>query len=381
MTKKILSFFTALVISISSFSQITFDVNDLLLANDTARFTIADPEWGIDPFDTGPNHVWDYSYFRDFDPLSQRIDTVFARSAAVFGYTSSFLGGFTSSDADYFLKQEPPFDNFDGIELSNYNVFYKKSSTQLKESGFGVTISGFPFPKKYTGSKIIHKLPINATNDIGRVDSSAWNYEFDLTSTLGYYYYQEGERYNTVEGWGSLISPFGTFDVIKIKTEMFFYDSVYIAADSSNFAFNRPKQTDYVWICKEYGFPIFNVTLFEQDGNDFITNIEYIDSIRYNTILKTEIKKQTDIAKIGIYPNPYKENAIINYETNSFSDVSVNVFNILGEKVATLTNRKHAPGNYTLLFSTKNYGHSAGVYFVKIKINETESTHKIIELE
>jgi hypothetical protein len=375
----ILTFLLAFILNANA--QIIFNNNDLPMANDTARYTIADPEWGIDPFDTGADHEWDFSYFKDFDPLSQRIDTVFARSAANVGYTSSFLGGFTSAEADYFLKQEPPFDNFDGIELSNYNVFFKRSSANLKETGFGVTISGFPFPKKYAGEKVIYKLPIDAENDLNRMDTSAWNYAFDLTSTLGYYYYQEGQRINTVEGWGTLISPLDTFQVIKMKSEMFFYDSVYVAADSSSFAFNRPKQTDYIWICKEYGLPLFVITTFEQDGDEIVTNIEYIDSIRYSTVLKTDIKQPIDVAKAGIYPNPYRENAIINYETNNFADVNISVYNLLGEKITTLTDRKHAPGNYTLTFSAKNYGQAAGVYFVKIIVNDKETTHKIVELD
>jgi hypothetical protein len=84
---------------------------------------------------------------------------------------------------------------------------------------------------------------------------------------------------------------------------------------------------------------------------------------------------------VSIYPNPYSGNTIISYVLNKKSDVSVEVFNTVGQKVETLVNAAQTAGEYKYNFSAKEKGYTAGVYFVKILIDGKLTMKRIVEME
>lgn len=368
-------------------AQITLNSNDMPNVNDTIRYSVQDPTNGIDYFSTDTNYVWDFGYFVDFFPLRQRIDTILARTAAPSGYTTYIPGvidGFTSTQASYCTKGNSAIDTNQtgGIALEDLFTFYKESTAKFEEVGFGVTISGFPIPKKYTGTDVKFALPINAVTDYGRIDSCNWYYNFDLTSTVGYYYEQSNRKITTVDGWGTLITPLDTFDVIRTKSEIFTHDSIFSSSDSTGFAFDRPMVTEFKWMGKGKSLPLLLVRITtDQGGNETLTLIEYQDIFRVDPALSIPKTSSSLHKGVLIYPNPYKDYARINYELTTFSEVTITVTNVLGEVIATPVNRLQAPGNYTELFSAKQNGRSGGVYFVKVKIGEQESIHRIVELD
>ncbi len=83
----------------------------------------------------------------------------------------------------------------------------------------------------------------------------------------------------------------------------------------------------------------------------------------------------------SIYPNPYSQSTSIHYALNNKSDVTVEVFNTLGEKIETIVKANQAPGEYKYRFSAKDIGYSSGVYFVKISVDDKSVIRKIVETE
>jgi hypothetical protein len=61
--------------------------------------------------------------------------------------------------------------------------------------------------------------------------------------------------------------------------------------------------------------------------------------------------------------------------------VQIDVLNALGQKLKTIHNGEQQPGSYKLDFSAKENGFDAGVYFIKINLNDHIITKKIIELK
>ncbi len=73
------------------------------------------------------------------------------------------------------------------------------------------------------------------------------------------------------------------------------------------------------------------------------------------------------------YPNPFNPSTKIKYSvpvgTQHAVSVQLNVYDILGNEVATLINKNQQPGDYEFNFDASNYHLSSGVYFFKVSLN------------
>jgi len=71
------------------------------------------------------------------------------------------------------------------------------------------------------------------------------------------------------------------------------------------------------------------------------------------------------------YPNPYIDFTNIEYQIPERGDVTLSVYNMLGEKVATLVREVQAAGYYKVRFNRSDL--MSGVYFYKLEVNGTNS--------
>ncbi len=79
------------------------------------------------------------------------------------------------------------------------------------------------------------------------------------------------------------------------------------------------------------------------------------------------------------YPNPFNPATMIRFSLREQGVVTLNVYNLLGEKVATLVNSEIASGTYEVDFNGANY--SSGIYFYTITANNYFATKKMILLK
>ena len=71
------------------------------------------------------------------------------------------------------------------------------------------------------------------------------------------------------------------------------------------------------------------------------------------------------------YPNPFNPSTTIEYGLKTDSNVQLTVYNILGQRVATLVNERQNAGNYSLHFDASSL--SSGTYIYKITATPTGS--------
>ncbi len=76
------------------------------------------------------------------------------------------------------------------------------------------------------------------------------------------------------------------------------------------------------------------------------------------------------------YPNPFNPTTVINYSVMNKGNVSLKVFNILGQEVATLINKEHAPGVYQVNFDASTL--STGMYIYQIQAGSFVTSKKML---
>jgi hypothetical protein len=76
------------------------------------------------------------------------------------------------------------------------------------------------------------------------------------------------------------------------------------------------------------------------------------------------------------YPNPFNPSTVINYSIPRASNVSVKVFNIIGQEVATLVNQYQIAGNYSVNFNASKL--TSGIYLYKISADKFSSVKKMM---
>ena len=79
------------------------------------------------------------------------------------------------------------------------------------------------------------------------------------------------------------------------------------------------------------------------------------------------------------YPNPFNPSTTISYSIPERSNVSIKVYDMLGEEVATIENGIRNAGTYNLNFNAAEL--PSGIYFYTLKVNEFQQTRKMMLLK
>ncbi len=83
------------------------------------------------------------------------------------------------------------------------------------------------------------------------------------------------------------------------------------------------------------------------------------------------------------YPNPFNPTTTIEYSVPETGNVSIDVYNILGQRVKTLVNSEHSKGTHTIQWDGKDVNNalSSGIYFYKVSQNGKSVTKKIVMMK
>lgn len=84
------------------------------------------------------------------------------------------------------------------------------------------------------------------------------------------------------------------------------------------------------------------------------------------------------------YPNPFNPVTEISFNLPNAGDVTLEVYNIMGQKVNTLINERFEAGNHSVTWDSRdNNGHSvsSGIYFYRLTTDEFIDTKKMILLK
>ncbi len=127
-----------------------------------------------------------------------------------------------------------------------------------------------------------------------------------------------------------------------------------------------------------YNFVDRNIT-----SNRYYYRLKQIDldgTVEYSNEVKIDIYALNDFQLFQNYPNPFNPSTIIQYTIAGKQFVSLKVYDVLGNEVATLVNEYKNQGSheveFNLVSSSKNP--ASGIYFYQLKVGELSQTRKMI---
>ena len=112
--------------------------------------------------------------------------------------------------------------------------------------------------------------------------------------------------------------------------------------------------------------------------------LKQIDSdgkFEYSREVEVQIETPTDFALQQNYPNPFNPTTSIQYSVSSNQFVSLKIYDVLGNEVATLVNEEKQPGVYNYELEIINYELTSGVYFYQLRSGNFVQTKKMIVLK
>jgi hypothetical protein len=300
--KKILVFLT-LFSSYSLIAQVTLTEIDFPNTGDTVRFSSTTISTN-DPNTTGQSYTWDYS--------SLVADSQFVREFTSIGFSpvqvSFGLFAPTNYQASYFIPENAlqlnQLGNFLPVTLSDARSYQRSLTDSITKVGFSIQVNGLDvaFPSDSIETK--YKFPMTYGQDFNTVGYTV----IDLNPATNLIIKQHRNVHSVVDGYGQLILPFGTFDVIRLKREIVELDSIYQSFFGAPGWFVPPVTTsyEYEWITQGKKDALLKIVTRDTGGQQQIQSIEYQDAyIDFAGIQENEVLT-------NIYPNPSIDKLTIN---------------------------------------------------------------------
>jgi hypothetical protein len=107
-----------------------------------------------------------------------------------------------------------------------------------------------------------------------------------------------------------------------------------------------------------------------------LKQIDLDGSFEYSNIVEVYVQAPKVFALEQNYPNPFNPTTVIKYSIATDEFVNVSVYDVLGEKVATLVNGNMKAGRYEINFDATKL--SSGIYFYTIEAGSFKATKKMM---
>ncbi len=169
-----------------------------------------------------------------------------------------------------------------------YN-FYKKDQSGLYRNAIGARIANIPIVASFDSPDRVYRFPMRYGDSATSVSSFA--IQLDTIPGTGinfnFSYKHAQTRTNYVDGWGTLITPYATYDsVLKHRSVIHNRDSVTVLGNTitlDNFLpdeFVPDTVIEYSWFDRSEGVPVLKVTAWLINGDEIYQSAEFRDTIR-----------------------------------------------------------------------------------------------------
>lgn len=360
LTLSIMIFLTCLLMN----AQVVITGDDMPVAGDTVRKSITTILDGMNYQQGGPDQTW---LLDELTVISQQVDTFVNVSETPTIYQLFFNNNFTYPDytATVAMKMAE-FTAIPGLILTDSYQFMKLTDNEFREVGYGVTLEGVPIPIQLQEIDTLYRFPL----EYGNLDSAHSLLSIDVPN-LGYLMVSRFRK-NTADGWGTLTTPYGEFQTLRVKTDIVEYDSVY--SDSLGIGIPVTRNiTEYKWFANGYHEPVLLVS-----EEAFVVTAIYIDSVRSIFLDIPEADTKSGNFDFSVYPNPCSNYLTVNYELQNDAEVKISVYSIYGNEVKQFSSTRQERGYYNQVLYLKENSLRKGIYLVRITVDNVPYVKRIV---
>ncbi len=197
---------------------------------------------------------------------------------------------------------------------------------------------------------------------VGLSTVKIWDIEEDVTpdSTLYDEFSTGGIETDTSRGDKRLLTACGSFNMLPGDKARF--------AVAINFAMPAKGGDADGTIEDLTGFTNGKVSTLCSNSGSLIGNLNKLRTEYYKAIpLSVDDETVTNVILSDIYPNPTTKAITLNYNLTKDSEVSIGVFDQLGNEIQSLTNGLRSSGSQSEIFQLNSELYSNGVYYLRVK--------------
>jgi len=308
----------------------------------------------FDPNETGPDFNWDFT-----DLIAASQDTILFNqvSSTPFFYQLVFNNPFDPTNQATEASPVNTFGFIPNIDLTDVFLFTKNSTPLIEQVGLGFTFNGLPAPIAYTDKRLVYNFPMNFE------DTANDNFNLELDVPNQAFISESGTQNYVVDGWGTLTTSFGSFDVLRVQRTVNQTDTIFLDSLGSGFGITR-EITSYEWLGQDTGIPLLIITT--EFG--LVTSVVYQD-FPLVTVGIDEIDEP--VTSFSVYPQPAQSSFNIGFNKPPNQLIDVFIYDLSGKLVWSDT---FNPGKKISIDENFN----KGIYLLEIKIGGFNKVKKLI---
>jgi hypothetical protein len=275
-----------------------------------------------------------------------------------------YEGAFPTAEwVTYLWQYLPPFlTNPAGIE--DIYLYRRLENGIIQELGLGTDSA------LMSGSPFTYPTPSQAYPNPLTKDSPAWTeLRFFQPTFLGII---QGSVTDssivTVDAWGDLTIPSGTYECLRLKRQEF--RNIVVPGVYEDMT----ETYTYAWLTHSFDL-VLSVSANASLGENFTTALYVMLAgsevgVECDPECRTPGSIPTEFALKQNFPNPFNPTTNIQYTLPKSARVELRIFSILGQEVALLESSTRPPGEYSAVWNgrdSKGRLVPAGMYFYKLK--------------
>ncbi|WP_457066845.1 hypothetical protein [Hymenobacter sp. UYAg731] len=326
----------------------------------------------------GANQTWNYS---TLTPASQRVESfVSASSVTATSLTYAFIfGPFGGANrATVASPQALPLPVALPIPITDSYQFYATSAAaaaqqDFRSVGFGASLNGAAVPVTYASAAqqdVIYRFPLSSAS---LPDSSNSFFSTPAAIATVGYLSQKRKRVNKPDAWGTLTTPFGTFQTVRVVTRLIDHDSVAFGGMPGQ-GFDIPLTREYKWLAKTQHVPLLTITTRTIGGTETVTGVEYRDI--YRRIIRTATRDAATDAVLTAFPNPSASGTPLMLTVPAGSGLlTVSATDVVGRQ---LFRRSFSGNSGSLRIDAEFFGTFRGVLLLTVQTAHGTATRRLV---